>query len=224
VLSALKDETLPEADAALLEQIKSLAPQAHNFDSVTLRQKTMLAARFASPGIYDALMEVYRAWGERWQPDARGALLGYFARYNDLQAAPLAEQALTQIGHGQDLSFLLELTRVAYPAAVRQLLRRRLEGEDPEAAGTAAYIISQRGTEEDEPIVEARLERWRKRWAPRAAELDAQGDEVVYQRMAEINLVEALLRSKAWKLSEEKAAAVARGCVTEECRRRYQRK
>lgn len=219
VLAALKDETLPEADDALLAQIRALAPQARSFDMVLLQHKTKLAARYASPGVYDALLEVYRAWGERWQPDARGALLGYFARYNEAQAAPLAEQALARTGAGQDSSFLLELTRPGYPEAVRGLLRRRLESDDPQTLGAAAYVMSKNGAEADEPLVEERLARWRKAWAGRAAELDAEG--AVLQRMAEINLLEALLRARRWKLPEEKAAALVRGCISEDCRRRF---
>ncbi|HLL75631.1 MAG TPA: hypothetical protein VK421_10245 [Pyrinomonadaceae bacterium] len=220
VLSALPDETLPEVDDALLEQIKALAPQRQNFDSTLLRHKAMLVARYASPDIYDGLLETYRAWGDKWQPDPRGAILGYLARHNPSQALPLVEQALVQLHSGQDLSFLLELTRPGYPGAVRELLRRRLEGDDPQAAGTAAYVISQHGAKEDEELIEARLGRWRKEWGGRAAELDA-GDAAVVQRMVEINLVESLLRSKVWKLPEEKAARIVRGCVSEDCRRRY---
>lgn len=219
VLSALKDETLPEADEALLAQIKALAPQARNFDITLLQHKTKLAARYATSGVYDALLEVYRAWGEKWQPDARGALLGYFARFNEAQALPLVEQALAQLQRGQDSSLLLEVTRSSYPDAVRGLLRRRLEGDDPDALGAAAYVMSQHGSEADELLIESRLERWRKEWAGRGAELDAERGST--QRMAEINLVDALLHAKAWKLPETKAVAVARGCVSEDCRRRY---
>jgi hypothetical protein len=52
VLQALKDQTLPEADAALLEQIRRLG---RNGDSVLLRHKALLVARYASPAIYDFL-------------------------------------------------------------------------------------------------------------------------------------------------------------------------
>src|SRR5215475_13479439 len=69
VLEALKDETLPEADDALLEQIRRLAPLKQPRDSVFLRHKTLLAARYASPAIYDSLMEVYQNWGAKWEPD-----------------------------------------------------------------------------------------------------------------------------------------------------------
>ncbi|HJQ34811.1 MAG TPA: hypothetical protein VJ866_21860 [Pyrinomonadaceae bacterium] len=217
LLASLPDQTLPEVDDALLEQIKSAAPQSRRYDFLALRQKALLAARYGSPAIYDGLLEAYRAWGDKWQPDARGALLGYLARYNPQQAVPLVEQALAQVGQGNDSTLLLEVARASYPAELRELLRRRLEGEDPSAVGSAAYVMSQRGVESDAPLLEARLERWRKDWAGHAAELDA--PEGVLQRMAEVNLVSSLLMSKVWKLPKEKAAALTRSCVTQDCRR-----
>jgi len=217
VLSALADKTLPETDDALLEQIKSSAPQKQNFDSVLLRHKTMLVARFGSPGIYNGLLETYRTWGDKWQPDARGALLGYLMRYNEAQALPLVEQALAQVGGGQDSTLLLEVTRSSYPDGLRALLRRRLEGDEPGAAGSAAYVMSQYGVEDDEELLEARLERWRKEWGGHAAELNAEAG--VMQRMVEVNLVSSLLQSKVWKLPKEKALRITRGCVTDDCRR-----
>jgi hypothetical protein len=217
LLASLPDETLPETDDALLEQIKSAAPRGRNVDSVSLRHKTLLAARYGSPAIYDGLLETYRASGDKWQPDARGALLGYLARYNPEQALPLVEQALAQIGQGQDSTLLLEVTRSSYPAEVRELLRRRLEGDDPGAVGSAAYVMSQHGVGGDESVIESRLERWRKEWAGHAAELDAA--EGVMQRMAEVNLVVSLLQSKVWKLPKEKAVTITRACVTQDCRR-----
>jgi hypothetical protein len=41
------------------------------------------------------------------------------------------------------------------------------------------------------------------------------------QRMVEVNLMEALLTGKSWKLSDEEEARLKRGCATQECRRRY---
>src|SRR5262249_40206382 len=75
VLGALKAETLPEADTALLEQIRRFAPLKQRSDSVLLRHKTLLASRYASPAIYDSIMEVYQNWGAKWEPDARAGLL-----------------------------------------------------------------------------------------------------------------------------------------------------
>ncbi len=195
VLTALKDETLPEADAALLEQIRRFGQKK---DLVLLRHKALLVARYASPAIYDGLMEVYETWGAKWPQDARASLLGYFARYNETQAIPLIEEALAELGPGQDSSFLTDLTRSNYPQAVGDLLRKRLEGEDPQAVGTAAYVMSQHGPAEDRRLIEARLDRWVKEWGKRVAELDAAGtDPNIIQSMVEVNLIESLALGKA---------------------------
>src|SRR5262249_31924048 len=206
VLEELKDETLPEADAALLEQIRLLAPLKQNRDSVLLRHKALLAARYASPAIYDGLMEVYQNWGAKWDPDARAGLLGYLVRYNETQAMLLIEKTLEELGPDRGSWFLSNLTRSNYPRAVGDLLRKRLESDDPRRVSSASYIMSQRGPAEDVRLIEARLDRWVEEWGGRGAELDAAGDDakMVIQRMAQVNLIQALLNGRAWKLSEEK--------------------
>jgi hypothetical protein len=222
-LTTLDDETLPEADDALLAQVRSLASGGANADFTRLRQRALLAARFASPAAYDGLMEAYREWGAKWPADVRGALLGYFARYNEAQAAPLVGQALEETPPGQEQSLLVELTRSNYNDSVDALLRARLEGAEPGAVGTAAYLMALHGPAADRAPIEARLARWRGEWGVRAAELDAEGADVTLavQRMVEVNLMEALLTGKSWKLSDEEAARLKRGCATQECRRRY---
>jgi hypothetical protein len=220
VLQALEDQTLPEADAALLEQIRRLG---RNGDSVLLRHKALLVARYASPAIYEGLMEAYRTWAEKWPANARASLLGYFARHNEIEAIPMIELALAKLEPGQDLSFLVDLTRSNYPQAVGDLLRRRLEGEEPQAVSTAAYVMSQHGPIEDRKLIEARLDRWMKEWGKRGAELDvASTDTNSVQRMVEINLIEALLLGKAWRLSEEKIKELKQSCITRACREHFQ--
>jgi hypothetical protein len=223
VLSSLDEETLSDADEALLPQIRTLAAPGPNADFVRLRQRSLLAARFASPAIYDGLMEVYEKWGSKWQVDARGAMLGYFARYNEAQAAPLIEQALAETPSGQDQSFLTDLTRANYNGAIDAILRARLEGAEPQAAGTAAYVMSLHGPESDRALIESRLARWRKEWSGRAAELDAEGADgaLVTQRMVEVNLVGALLSGNRWKLTEEESDRLKRSCMTKQCRQYY---
>jgi len=167
----------------------------------------------------------------RWQSgphlrhslEALRAVLGYLARYNEAQAMPLVEEVVAGPGRGQDSSFLLELTRSVYPAGLDALLGRKLGGEDPGEASSAAYVMSQRGPEQGRGLIEARLARWRKEWVGRAGELDADGagEQAVLQRMVEVNLVEALLLGKSWKMSEAEAQKLGRGCVTEACRQRF---
>lgn len=223
VLGALKDETLPEADSALLEQIRRLAPLKQNRDSILLQHKTLLAARYASPAIYEGLMETYQNWGAKWSVEARAGLLGYLARYNEAQVMPLIEQALEELGPDRGSWFLSNLTRSNYPKAVDEYLRKQLESEDPQWVNSASYIMSQRGPAEDMRLIEARLDRWVKEWKARGAELDAAGDDpkAVIQRMTQVNLIQALMMGKAWKLPEEKIKQLKQSCVTKACRQNF---
>ena len=223
VLGQLKDETLPEADSALLEQIRRLASLKQNLDSIRLQYKTPLAARYASPAIYKGLMEAYQNWGAKWPVEARAGLLGYLARYNEAQAMPLIKQALKELGPDRGSWFLSNLTRSNYPKAVDEYLRKRLESDDPQWVSTASHIMSQRGPAEDMPLIEARLDRWVKEWKARGAELDAadQDRKVPMQCMTQVNLIIALMHGKAWKLPEEKIKQLKQSCVTKTCRQHF---
>lgn len=223
VLRALDDATLPETDTALLAQIRALAPLRRNGDFVLLRHKALLAARYATPAVYDGLMEAYQTWSAKWQADARGSLLGYFARYNEAQAMPLIEQALAGLQPGQDSSFLLDLTRSNYPEAVDTLLRKRLESDEPEVVSSAAYVMSQRGPAEGKELIRARLERWLSEWRGRIAELEATGADaqMMAQRMVQVNLIEALMLGKSWKLPEAEAKQLQQSCITQTCRQHF---
>lgn len=55
--------SLAEVDAVLLDQIRNFATTPNNRGSVSLKQKTSLLVRFATDGIYQELMELYRAVG-----------------------------------------------------------------------------------------------------------------------------------------------------------------
>jgi hypothetical protein len=219
VLRSLRDETLPEADAALLEHVRRFGPGG---DIVGMRHKGLLAARYASPAVYDGMLEAYQAWGSKWQPDARAAVLGYLARWNEAQAMPLVERAAAELGGGIDSQFFLELTAARTPAPVLELVRKRLDGDDPQAVGSAAYVLSKRGTADDARLVEARLERWLKEWGGRTAELDGTDKKSVIQSMAQVNLMWALLNGQSWKLPEEKARRLKETCVTRLCRQNFQ--
>lgn len=223
VLTALSTPVLPEVDSALLDQIRNRAPLKLNMDSVYLKHKAALAARYATSAIYDSLMEVYQKYGTKWGPDARAALLAYFARYNEGQALPLIEQALEEIGPAQYFNFLPGLTRLYYSERVDTLLRNILESDEPEAVNTASYVMSLHGPKSDRQPIEARLERWVKEWGGRTAELDGRGgDANVGQSMVQVNLIIALTRAKSWKLPEEEVKQLERSCVTKTCRQHFQ--
>lgn len=217
ILQSLPDASLPETDAALLEQIRTFASSKGNFDQMFLKHKASLAARYASENIYPDLMDIYSTAGAKLSLDSRAALLAYFAKHNEPEALPLIEQILAELPAGQDFNFLPELTRLYYSDAIDSVLRKRLESDEPQAAGTAAYLISLHGPAGDQKVIEARLERWLKEWRHRPAEADAN-----LQGMVERELITALGHAKSWKLAPEHIKELQRNCVTKLCRQNFQ--
>ncbi|MDX6306670.1 MAG: hypothetical protein QOI77_3639 [Blastocatellia bacterium] len=218
ILRSLADPTLPETDAPLLEQIRRFSSSTRGYDVTYLKQKASLAARYATVGIYQSLMELYQQSGAKLPLESRACLLAYFARYNENEALPLIDQVLTGIEPGQDFNFLPDLARLYYSDGIDGVLRKRLESDEPRAVSTAAYLMSKYGPAGDQQVIEARLERWRKEWGSRAAEAQAN-----LQGTAEREMVEALIRAKSWKASPERVKELEQGCVTDFCRQNFRR-
>jgi hypothetical protein len=218
ILRSLGDPTLPETDAPLLEQIRRFSSSTRNYDVTYLKQKASLAARYATVGIYQSLMELYQQSAAKLPLESRACLLAYFARYNENEALPLIDQVLTGIEPGQDFNFLPDLARLYYSDGIDGVLRKRLESDEPRAVSTAAYLMSKYGPAGDQQVIEARLERWRKEWGSRAAEAQAN-----LQGTAEREMVEALIRAKSWKASPERVKELEQGCVTDFCRQNFRR-
>jgi hypothetical protein len=218
VLGSISGKTMPEADAALAEQIRRYAPIRVGFDRVHLRQKTFLAARFATEAIYADLMQVYRDNVATMPLDARAGLLAYFARINEGEAIPLIDKTLDEIDAGMVFNFLPDLTKLYYSDAIDTLVRKQLESDIPQRASDAAYVMSLHGGEKDQAVLEARLGRWRKDWGSRATEADAN-----LQGSIERELVSALVHAKSWKLPPERVKELEQSCVTKMCKQNFPR-
>jgi hypothetical protein len=208
VLRSLPDEALPEADAALLDQIRALAPGKQPRDAIRLAHKTKLAARYATPAIHDQLMESYRAFGQKWDAEARGGLLSYFARYKDKEATPLIEEALTTIPSGQRWAFFDSLASAYYSPEIDALMRRNLASEDAQTASQGAYLMSRHGSEADARFIEARLDKWLERWG---------GQDDPPDPMLQVNLIQAMVQAKSWKLSRAETEGHWKSCVSKAC-------
>ena len=151
------------------------------------------------------------------QADTRAALLAYLAKQNESEAIPLIEQTLLTIQPNEDFNFLPKLTKLHYSEAIGDLVKKRLDSEEPFAASNAAYLIGLHGTVRDEVVLQARLERWRKDWGSRVTEADNN-----QQGMIEREIVYALLFGKAWKLSPEREKELKQSCLSKMCRQTVQ--
>lgn len=225
IVGALPDEFLPEVEDALLAQITQAAQGGTgNSHLVLLPKKAQLAARFGTAKIYEPLLSIYKNHADKWLPDAKASLLGYFARHNDAEAATLVEAEFSKIESGYYHIFVSNLTAVNYTPKTDELLRRHLDSDDEQQAATAAYFISKNGNNpKNRELIEKRLERWLEEWKGRAAELDAAdyNSKLAARRMFQINLVQALINAKAWKLSEAEIERLKQSCSTKECQRYF---
>ena len=223
VLTALDALYLPEVDQALLKQIGNRSSLKPTRDSLYLKHKASLAARFATAEIYEPLMELYQAMANKWPADVRASFLAYFVRHNESQAIPMVEQTLREIGAAQYFNFLPHFTKLYYSDAVDALMRKLLESDEPEAVNTVSYVMSLHGPESDRQFLESRLARWQKEWTKRVPDLDAdESDANVVQSMVQVNLISALITAKGWKLAENEIIQLKEKCISRICRQHFQ--
>ncbi|HET8783584.1 MAG TPA: hypothetical protein VFM63_14255, partial [Pyrinomonadaceae bacterium] len=212
ILGALKEESLPEVDASLLEQIRQLAQSGQGRAQVLLRAKTAVLVRFATGDIYGELMQLYQQPGTNLR-DGRAGLLAYFAKHNDREAAPLIEQAVAELKPGEYPQILSDMTTLYYSESMSAVLKKIVQTDNPSVAGHAAYLIGKHGSPGDEKLLEARLKRWQEQWRDRIVEADAQ-----HQGQIERELIYGLINGKSWKPTPERVRELQTSCVTQLCK------
>jgi hypothetical protein len=213
IVGALKEESLPEVDASLLEQIRKLAQSGPGRSHVFLKSKTAVLVRFATPNIYGELMQLYQQTGMSLSRDGRAALLAYFAKHNDREAGPLIEQAVAELKPGEYPQILSDMTALYYSESMSVLLKKIVQTDDAPMASHAAYLIGKHGSPGDEKLLEARLKRWQEQWRDRILEADAQ-----HQGQMERELIYALINGKSWKLTPERVRELQTSCATQLCK------
>ena len=213
ILGQLKDESLAEIDASLLEQIRVLAQSDQPAASVFLRVKAALLVRFATANIYGSVLELYRARRTKLLLDSQAGLLAYLAKHNDREAIPLIEQVISEFKPGEYPPFLSDLTKLYYSESIGALLKKLLETDDAAHASHAAYLIGREGSAGDERVLEARLKRWREQWGNRIAEAEAER-----QGQIERQLIYELIYGQKWKLSAERVTELKQSCLTKICK------
>ena len=218
LLGQLKDESLPEIDAPLLEQVRALAESTQPAASVFLRVKAALLMRFATANIYSSVLEIYQTRRTKLTPDCRAGLLAYLAKHNEREGIALIEQVISELKPGDYPRILSDLTKLYYSESIGALLKKLLESDDSVHASHAAYLIGREGSAGDERVLEARLKRWREEWGNRIGQ-----DEAEVQGQVERELIYALIHSKKWKLSDERVKELKQSCLTKMCKETHQR-
>jgi hypothetical protein len=213
ILGLVQDESLPEVDLPLLDQIRALATSTQGRDQIYLTVKAPRLVRFATDKIYQPLLDLYQSRKDKLPADVRGAFLAYFSKHNEREAVPLIEQAASELNSQQYNRVLSNLTELYYSEAIGTILKKLLEMDDTSVARHAAYLIGRNGLPGDEKVLEARLKRWQEEWRDRVVEADSRN-----QGQIERELIYALINGKAWKLSESRVKELRTGCLTQLCK------
>ncbi|HEX5070246.1 MAG TPA: hypothetical protein VFV78_08515 [Vicinamibacterales bacterium] len=214
----LADQTLPEMDQPLLEQIAGLAASPDSRDKFWLRTKTGYLSRYASGAILKEVQQLYEARGSTMERETRVNLLTYLDRVDETGSPDRLARA---VAAETDTSGLIySLANARYSKAIDAIVKARLDSADPRTAQEAASLLSQHGRAEDRALLEARLNRWITEWSGRTAELEPQPAPAMVppQAMLQISLIRAIVNGKAWKVSDADAERLRQSCLTERCR------
>ncbi|HET6980283.1 MAG TPA: hypothetical protein VFI24_28370 [Pyrinomonadaceae bacterium] len=213
VLGRLSDKSMWEVDRCLVGQMRHMQGMIDSSVRMVLERKPMLLARYATADIYRDVLDIYQESNSKFPPETNAAILAYLAKQNEAVTIPLIEQWLEKITPNSEDNFLPKLTKLYYSEAIGKILKQRLELDDPFAVSTAAYLLGKYGSPKDEDALLTRLARWQNDWRARVAEANTN-----FQGIAERELVDALVRGKAFGLSPERKQELRRNCLSEHCK------
>jgi hypothetical protein len=210
ILRDMPYPTLPETDACLQEK---LAAAIQGNKHLPIQWAAELTARFVSAAPYDLLFTLYRQSAADWNKQAQGYLLAYLVRWNAKKAWPLLEAALPATPSQSDFDLTYTLGRMGYIADIDAFWRERLTSSSAEMAAQAAFQMSENGPNEDQSILQRRLNEWRTQW---------KGREIPHaEAKLEGELTQAAMSGANWKLSKDEMQALASGCLSKMCRERF---
>ncbi|HEY0725265.1 MAG TPA: hypothetical protein VGD41_14935, partial [Pyrinomonadaceae bacterium] len=213
VLARLSDKSLWQVDRCLVGQMHRLQGMIDASVRMVLEKKAPLLVRYATKDDYGEIIWVYRESGLDFPPELSAALLAYLAKQDEPATIPLIEQRLEKITPNSEDNFLPKLTRLYYSDGIGKILKQRLNLDEPYAVSTAAYLLGKYGSPGDEVALLNRLAKWQNDWRGRVTEANSN-----VQGIAERDLVDALINSKAFGLTPERKQELRRNCLTEYCK------
>jgi hypothetical protein len=204
LLGMLPDKTLPEADSALAEHLRTTTDLDGSANIASL------IARYGGDGILPQVLSQLDPLIGKWACAIQNPLLAYVLRVNPALARPRIEQAIAT--RGQDFTacnheLFQDISETHFDPVLEEIGIRSLDDPDPQIAMTAATMLGRFGSTAAEPALLTRYEHWAQQWADKESELNvtfAQSSTDLSNHLGlGQNLMMALATGQHW-LSDEK--------------------
>ncbi|HEY7182335.1 MAG TPA: HEAT repeat domain-containing protein [Blastocatellia bacterium] len=214
-LELLPDETLPESEGTLVENLKkALSDGGGDADLLST-----LIERYATASVAPRVRDIYGAKGGKWECSIQSALLAYFLRVDAPTGIELAKQALNARGPEYThcyASLLSDVSKLRMTPELEALAIEHLDDPDPEVVINAASALGQYGSTDAEKPLWARLEKWLQEWKGRAEELPKNfdsGNPNSWSKQVARALRQALSQSPAWLTDREELERLRQSCL-----------
>jgi hypothetical protein len=213
-LELLPDETLPELEETLVENLKKALSGGGDVDMLS-----MLIQRYATASVASQVRDVYGDKGGKWACSIQSALLAYFLRVDAPMGIELVKQALGARGPEYTHCYaplLLEVAKLRMTPELEALAIEGLDDPDLEVVIHAASTLGQYGSTGAEKPLWQRLEKWLQEWKGRAEELPKNFDSAHpnnWHKQVGQALRQALSHGAAWLIDREKLERLRQSCL-----------
>jgi hypothetical protein len=210
-LGLLPDETLPDLDETLVENLET-----RKGDLFVLSK---LIERYATASVSSRVRAFYGDKAGNWACSIQSSLLAYFLRVDSAMGIELVERELAARGDGYTRcysSLLVDVAKLRTTPGLEALAIERLDDPDPEVVINAASMLGQYGSAEAENPLWQRLEKWLHEWKGRAEELPKNFDSnhpKFWHKQVRQTLRQALSQSPAWLIDREKLERLRRSSL-----------
>jgi hypothetical protein len=212
-LTLLPAEPMPELDdllAGRLEQIVNGGELGEHELAATL------AARYASPDIYNRVRRVYGDNGG-WACAVQAAMLAYLVRHGSTEGALLVNRALDARGTtGCYLTVLTDVANIFMSPALERIAVQRLNDKDPGVAANAISLLRDHGSGAAEQVLWRKFEQWHDKWKDRVGTFTVvvSGTQTDPQVLFEGAIVYALAHARNWITGPPKLKRLRGLCLT----------
>jgi hypothetical protein len=210
-LGLLPDETLPELDETLVENLEK-----RRGDLFVLSQ---LIERYATASVSPRVKAFYSDKAGQWACSIQSSLLAYLLRTDAAMGIDLIKQALAARGKEYThcyASLLLEVAKLRMTPELEALAIEHLDDPDPEVVIQAASTLGQYGSIDAEKPLWQRLEKWLQEWKGRTEEFPKNFDSShpnFWHKQVGQALRQALSQSPAWLMDREKLEKLRQSCL-----------